>query len=382
MLGRSLLSHDGYKSSSVSLVLPLAGAALCLLALADVFLTVLYARSGTGLLSPLLQKAVWNLFRVVAGCRRSLRDLVLSYAGPTAMVVTAATWFLLLIVGVALIVWPALGSGIQASQGQTPTSFATAFYYSGYGLTTLGTGDIVPRTDFFRSLMVLQAFTGFSVLTLTLTYFMSVYSALVRRNVLANALHQLSGGTGDAAMIVAGLGAAGSFAGARGALTSLAMQVLDLLESHHAYPVIHYFRLRDTRYALARVTLLTMDTSSIVRTALGKDHADVATSGALQMLSGSGLALLRTVGATFLPARAEDQCGAAEDGAWHQRRFRAALSKLRQAGVTVASASDAHRNYSDQRATWAPLVRALAASSAFDWAEIEVPDIAAEETDR
>ena len=42
------------------------GAALVLLFLADIFLTVLYARAGTGLLAPLWTRAIWAGFRAVA----------------------------------------------------------------------------------------------------------------------------------------------------------------------------------------------------------------------------------------------------------------------------------------------------------------------------
>lgn len=59
------------------------------------------------------------------------------------------------------------------------------FYYSGYSLTTLGTGDIVPKTATYRLLTVLEAVLGFSTFTRTLTYFLSVYSALRQRNVFA-----------------------------------------------------------------------------------------------------------------------------------------------------------------------------------------------------
>ncbi|MBB3952501.1 hypothetical protein [Aureimonas jatrophae] len=41
-----------------------AGAALILVFLADVFMTVLYARAGTGLLAPYWNRAVWAVFRI------------------------------------------------------------------------------------------------------------------------------------------------------------------------------------------------------------------------------------------------------------------------------------------------------------------------------
>ena len=361
----------------MSLAVQLVGAGLLLLALGDVFLTVLYARSGTGLISPLLQKIVWRFFKVLASLHRPSRDTILSYGGPTIMVVTAAVWFVLLLVGIALIAWPALGAEIQASKGATPTTFTAAIYYAGYGLTTLGTGDILPKTGFYRGLMVAQAFMGFSVLTLTLTYFMSVYSALVRRNTLANALHQLSGGTGDAAEILRGLGAGGSLEGAREIVSSLAVRVFDLLESHHSYPVMHYFRFRQPRYAMARVALLTMDTATLARTALGSTHESFSKSGAVEMLWGSGLSLLQETGRTFLASGAEESAASGSERASEARRFEAALPRLEQAGLTVVESDEASRSYVEQRGAWAPLTKAFAKSMAHQWEEIEPASVGA-----
>jgi hypothetical protein len=288
------------------------------------------------------------------------------------MVVTVAVWFLLLTSGFALIVWPALGVSIQASQGPTPTDFATALYYSGYSFTTLGTGDVVPQTSGFRILMVLQAFLGFSVLTLTLTYLMSVYSALVRRNTLAQALHHLSSGTGDAAEVVARLGAGGSFEDARSLLSTTAERVLDLLESHHSYPVLHYFRLREPHYGMARIALLTMDTATLLRTALASQHDTIARSGAVQMLWGSGLALLRETGATFLPKRTEKQAREERSESGEAARFEDALQRISTAGIsTNTETTSALETYMSLRSEWVGLTRAFAKSMGHQWDEIE-----------
>lgn len=45
---------------------PVAGGLLMLLLLADVFLTVLYARVGTGLFSVVVAKSLWRVFREVS----------------------------------------------------------------------------------------------------------------------------------------------------------------------------------------------------------------------------------------------------------------------------------------------------------------------------
>jgi hypothetical protein len=193
------------------------------------------------------------------------KDRLLSYAGPTLLVLTVFVWVGQLLLGFTLIVWPALGSAIQASSGGTPTNFAAAFYYAGFSLTTLGTGDIVPLTPFHRLLTVLMAAVGFSVLTLSLTFFTSVYSALVRRNTFALGLHHR---TADAAVLLSHLGPSGNFSDARSELTTMAENLINLYQSHHFYPVLHYFRFQGDAYALSRMALLPLDTATLIHSAL------------------------------------------------------------------------------------------------------------------
>lgn len=236
------------------LLIQAAGWTLCLLGLADLYVTVLYARNDLGLLSSRLSHLVWRAFRGFAkrlpppACERAL-----TFAGPTLIVPVLMMWAGLLLVGFALIVWPALGEQLRKTSGPTPTDLATALYYSGYTLATLGYGDIVPQSAFYRVLAVAEALVGFSVLTLALTYLMNIYTSLIRRNTLALALHHKSGGTDDAAELLARMGAGGELPGAADQLSRLAQGLHELYESHHSYPILHYFHFREPFYAMGHL---------------------------------------------------------------------------------------------------------------------------------
>lgn len=69
-----------------------AGLALMLLFLTDIFLTVLYARAGTGLLAPYWNRAIWALFRAAAGVAGRGSGIVLSLAGPVIVVALIVFW--------------------------------------------------------------------------------------------------------------------------------------------------------------------------------------------------------------------------------------------------------------------------------------------------
>ena len=347
------------------LLLQLAGGLICLLALTDLYLVVLYARSDLGFLASRLSQVLWRLFRGVA--RRlpeGPRSWLLTFVGPTLMALIVVVWVGLLLVGFALVSWPALGDEIRKTDGPTPTDFVTALYYSGYTLATLGFGDMVPHTALYRVLAVLEAALGFGVLTLALTYLMSVYSALVRRNTLALALYHRSGRTGDAAELLARLGDGGDFSRLPDRVADLNVLLHDLYESHHSYLTLHYFHFRENFYGMANMVGVMADLASLAQTALDADrNRGVAESAAItETLSGSTY-LLQRLSAIFLPAAFRPSDGGqpiAEEVTRWRLRFEQALERLDRAGAAVTHDQEAATDrYVELRRRWDPHVEAF-----------------------
>ena len=336
---------------------PLAGVALVLVALADIFLTVLYARIGVAFLTDFLGAKMWALFKAVAPLFPRFRNGILSFCGPVVLVVAVTLWVSMLACGFALVVWPRLGTSIVAAEPSTPTptDFATALYYSGNCLTTAFNGDLVPRTAFFRVLSTVEAAIGLSTLTLTLTYFLEIYNALLRRSTLAQNLHQATGGTGDAAEWVAGMGPCGEFDGARGELADVADEVMNFYESQHFYPVLVYFRFGDPEYAVARKTLVVFDAVSLIRTALDADrYASFVQSTPVTQLWGGAMRAMGMMAKTFL-GKSDNREVVVDDATaerW-RRRFRAAAERLRESGIeTARDESEAAERYVALRRQW------------------------------
>ena len=93
------------------------GAALILVFLADIFLTVLFARAGTGLLAPYWNRAVWALLRAGSTPFGRHRGRVLSLAGPLIVVLLIVFWAIGLTIGAGLVIRPELGTAIRPSSG-------------------------------------------------------------------------------------------------------------------------------------------------------------------------------------------------------------------------------------------------------------------------
>ena len=133
------------------------GTTLILLFLSDIFLTVLYARAGTGLLASYWNRATWASLRAAAKLFGKRQRVVLSLAGPLIVVLLVGFWALGLTVGAALMLHPELGISILPSSGETPTDFVTALLVAGNSLSIVGGGDYSPRTTGARILFLNDA---------------------------------------------------------------------------------------------------------------------------------------------------------------------------------------------------------------------------------
>lgn len=189
-------------------------------------------------------------------------------------------WALALTVAAALIMQPAMGEGIQATNGPTATDFVTALYAAGGSLAIVGASDFAPHGAVWKLYFLFNSLVGASIISLTLTYLMQVYSALLRRNSLALTLHELTNETDDAAELICGLGPRGDFQTGATTLAELSSAMATMKETHHFYPVLFYFRFPETFYSVSQMTLVALDTVSLIKSALDNDqYATLQCSG-------------------------------------------------------------------------------------------------------
>lgn len=336
---------------------PAAGTLLVLLILLDVYLTVLYARIGSGIVSRHVARGTWGAFSRFSKPLGRFRGQMLSYCGPTILVLVVAIWVVALETGFALIVWPKLGTSVRANSGPTPTDFATAMYVVGNSITTAGASDMAPQTPFFRLLTTFSSLVGISIITLTLTYFLEVYNALQRRNTLALKLQLATAGTGDAAELIAGVGPSGRFEVGYAHLAEVAAELTSFKESHHFYPVLFYFRFREAYYAASRVALLTLDAVTLIKSALDdRKFGWLKESAAVEQLWRASVRLITVMAWNFMPGGEGGAPTTPPDDAtldrW-RRRYHAAVRRLQQAGIeTLADDAAGAEAYVALRQKW------------------------------
>lgn len=334
-----------------------AGAGLMLLFLADIFLTVLYARAGTGLLAVYWNRLIWVCMKGLARCFGRRRGTVLSLSGPLIVILLIAFWSLGLTLGAALIVRPELGGAIRPNSGGTSTDLVTAMLVAGNSLSIVGGGDYAPHTTGTRFLYLLNSLIGASMLSLVLSYLVQVYSALRERNALALTIDLMTDGTGDAAQMLARLMPGGDSGDATSELGNLVHSLAATKEAHHFYPLLFYFRFEDPRYAVSRFSFVLLDLTALIPAALDqRRYATLIGSAPVAALRRGALLLLETLDRN-VPPKSRSSVETGED--WLQRqRYDAATATLARNGIAVAP--DGVERYAAMRADWEPLIRRVA----------------------
>ncbi len=348
----------------------LAGGIVIAITLADVFLTVLYARAGTGLVAPHLARGVWRVFHMLSSGGRHAR--ILSFCGPAQLAALVLMWGILLALGAGLVIHPALGTSVTSSSGETATDFITAFFVGGSSMSIVGASDYGPTSPGYKLLFLFNSIVGMAVTSLTITYVMQVYTALRSRNTLGLMVHTQSGETGDAAELLAHWGPQGRFDGGYNNISTLAGEFAAIKETHHFYPVLFYFRFDETFYAASRTLLIALDASALIRTALDpRELGWLQQSAAVSELERSSNLLLRTLTGHF-PVHVEPSANNAGSRERSRLRYEQAIVRLREAGIPTRG--DTHvgaREYVETRAVWEPEIEALAPALGYRMEEVD-----------
>ena len=343
--GTGVIERNRYVTD---VMLRLVGAALVVLVLVDALATTVTVSGGAGPLTRRLTGALWRgLLRLH---RRDSQSSPLVLAGPLLLIVTVLTWVALLWAGWTLLMF-AGEPGVVDATTREPAGFADVVYYAGFTVFTLGVGDFVATTSTARVLTAVASFTGLFVITLAITYLISVVSAVVSRRALAVQIGTL--GSDPVDMVIGGWDG-GQFSSAFvQRLVNLTGELARSAEQHLAYPVLHYFHSRP-RFTAAPLALAHLDEALLLLQEAVVEDAQPAT-GTVAPTRRAVDRYLDTVGATStMPVRADDPPPLPD------------LAGLRQAGVPVTADAD----FEEAAATWGDRRRRLAtmvASDGWSW---------------
>ncbi|GAB5546357.1 MAG: ion channel [Sandaracinaceae bacterium] len=224
--------------------LMILGTALVLVSLTDIVVSTLSTTGG----GPVSMRIAGGLWHVALACHRRWRfDGLLKRCAPAMILLMIGVWLGGLCAG-WLAIFSAFPDAVVDASTQAPAALADRLYFVGFSLVTLGTGDFVGGHAGWRIASTVCAFSGLFVVTLSLTYVMSVLSAATEKRQLSILLHALGEDTPGIlrrAWNGTDLGALDDV------LAQLAPQVALHAERHLAYPIVHFFHAVERRTALA-----------------------------------------------------------------------------------------------------------------------------------
>ncbi len=343
----------------------------------DVYATILHSRARAGPIGQNLNRRIWWLARKAAfRFPRPRRHLILNAVGPLLLPALVAAFIVCLILGYALIYWSHMPGSFNVDEKARTPSWIEAIYFSGITLTTLGYGDIAPRSTAMRLVALSEASAGFAFISLAVTYLLTVTNALERKRTVALSFYHQAEQGADAAGFLVHHFRRGEFQGLESIFAAAARDLQSLLESHVEHPVIHYFHPVEVHKSLPRMLFLVLEIRSIMKCCLDREaYANIRTHPEAETLEETARYVLRQL-STFLQLRVgtadelPDETPEVEFPRWF-RRFDDTMRRFGGAGIrTQEDVAASRRRYVKNRLEWEQQLGAYAAHAGYDWEEI------------
>lgn len=241
-----------------------AGVAIFLIVLWDAFEAIILPRRVTRKfrLARLFYRSTWIIWRFVMHFipKPKAREAMLGFYGPMSLLVLVGVWAVGLVLGFGLMQYGA-GSAVVITGGRP--GFLTDVYLSGTTFFTLGLGDVVPRSELSRALVVTEAGFGFGFLAAVIGYLPFIYGSFSKREVNISLLDSRAGTPPTAGELLR----RHSYEYGQEALAELLkdweLWCAELMESHLSYPVLAFFRSQhDNQSWVASLTAI-LDTCAL-----------------------------------------------------------------------------------------------------------------------
>lgn len=243
----------------------LVGLVLLVAVTADLLWTTLWVGGGAGPLTGWLSRGTWRAFG-----RAADRDVTLSLAGPTILVLTLLVWLGLLWAGWTL-VFVSGETSLLATRDYAPALWPDQGYFVAYSMFTMGNGDFTPAGTAWQVAASLTAGSGMMLVTLTITYVLSVLGAVTEARSFASGVTGL-GRPVETLVRRAWNADREDFDDLEPELSRLAAQLDTVTEQHLSYPILHYYYSREPRGATPRAVAMLEDVLLVLEAGVPEEH--------------------------------------------------------------------------------------------------------------
>lgn len=362
-------------SATTNFFLTTLGVILIGLVFYDIYATILRATKHPGIFSELINRGSWRLMlRLTQNLNRRLRHRFLSAVGPMLLPLLITFFLIVLLTGFALIYLPRLDTQFKLGEEVQNNSTVVAFYFSGITLTTLGYGDILPVSGITRMAALFESALGIAVISLSITYLLTVYNALQRKRTVALKFYHQARQGADVTGFLSNHFSRGRFHSVTEFLRDATHDLQELLESHIEHPVIHYFHPVEIYKGLPRALFFVLETVAILNAHVDEkeyieagDHPDVLIAG-----DNARYVLFELAAALKLEDSATKPFESEEETALRRRRcFNRAMRNLQKSKIkTRTDYEQAFTEYSNDRAAWERQLFHFADFLGYDWDEV------------
>jgi hypothetical protein len=178
---------------------------------------------------------------------RGLSDIALLSMGITVILLSLLILILLLWLGWFLLFLSSSDS-VVASITKIPGNVVDKFYFVGFTLFTLGTGDFAPNGYIWKILTPMATLNGLFIVTFSITYLIPVIQAAVQRRSLAVFISSLGNSPEE---IIDHFWNGKNLDSLLNELSELSKEFATLEQRHKAYPVLHYLHSLEKKESLS-----------------------------------------------------------------------------------------------------------------------------------
>jgi hypothetical protein len=359
----------------------LIGLGILWLVMTDVFLTVLHHWGRSGPLGRAVNRMIWSVaLRLARRLSPGRRRWLLGLTGPMLIPIVVAFWAFLVITGFAFLYLPGFPEYFERWGRPLPvrSPFSDAFYFSGYTFFTLGYGDIVPLTTTLRVIAIVESGAGFALITLVISYYVSVYVAYDRKSSFAQSLHYQMGGEPDAAnLICRRVPDVGDARPLAETMEQMRDGLVRVRADYSNYPILHYYRDAEPSLSFLRLLFVAQELMLLLDSTIDPRAnprltrlADV--TGLRLAVHAAQDSLVRSM-LRQVPheLRREADRPDPDRSRRAEHRGEAALARFQECGLATRPRDEAVRAYRDGREEWEPLLRACAEALGESWDEVE-----------
>lgn len=207
----------------------------------DIFQSVVVPRPTPARYRPTrwIVRPSWRAWRAL-GLRMSSSDSRERFLGtfaPMVVIVLLVFWLSGLVLGYGFVFY-----GLRSFIHPLMHDFATALYFAGTSVLTIGYGDFVATSGLSRLLALVAGGTGLGTVALAISFLFSLYASFQRREILVVTLDARAGAPPSGVNLLETMGKYDLRDDLPRLFGDWEKWGAEVLDSHLAYPVLAYFR--------------------------------------------------------------------------------------------------------------------------------------------